>query len=119
MPLADITISKLSDDCISTLKNKRLFDDDKTAAQFAASYALAKLDLEEYNFRTFKINNPLNKWHTFDFDPDRFFRNLISLYYDGIDDVDYALRAVISIGLEEIHKQIEDDANWSIINLLP
>lgn len=120
MPLSDIGITKENDICINLLKEKGYFGDDKTAAQFATSYALKNINLhsffpiESYN----KGNFTNNKWHTEDFDSGAFFRSLIRLYYEDISDSDYALRAVISLGLDEVYKRIKDHREWSILDLL-
>jgi hypothetical protein len=119
MPLSDITISKKAGEAIEQLKQRGLFSDDKTAAQFAASYAMAKLDLSEFGkLDEYKISSPLNKWHMGDFDQQHFFRSLIKLYYTDVDDPEKALRAVISIGLEDIVDKITNDEHWTILDIL-
>ena len=119
MPLSDISITKKNDDCISLLKGKGYFDDDKTAARFAVSYALKSTELSKYMpFDEFKVSYTNNKWHMQDFDGDRFFRSLIKIYYEGIKDEDYALRSVISIGLDMIYEIIINNKDWTIIDLI-
>lgn len=119
MPLSDISISKENDACIALLKEKGYFDDDKSAARFATSYALRTISLNEYlPLEEYKGNYTNNKWHIQDFDGDRFFRSLIKLYFEGITDEDYALRSVISIGLDAIYKKASSNKDWTIIDFI-
>ncbi|MFA5660021.1 MAG: hypothetical protein WC968_01305 [Bacilli bacterium] len=119
MPLADINISVDNDECIAKLKEKGYFDDDKTTAKFAASYALSRVDLSQYKpLDEYKGSFKNNKWHMEDFDGDKFFRTLIRLYHDDVKDEDYALRAVISIGLDKILDIINNNKDWTIVDII-
>jgi len=121
MPLSDINISAQNDSCIAKMREKTYFADDKTAAQFAASFALKNLDLSdidclgEYKDKT---GFTINKWHLQDFDSDRFFRRLIKIYHQNPGDEDYALRAIISLGLNAIYQIISNNKDWTIVDLL-
>lgn len=119
MPLSDINISKENNDCLTILKSKGYFDDDKTAAQFATSYALSKLNLLEFApLDKYKGNFTNNKWHINDFDGNNVFRDLIKIYYPDSSDLDYALRSVISLGLDSIYAFISKKNNWTISDLI-
>ncbi len=121
MPLSDINITAQNNSCISRMREKSYFVDDKTAAQFAASYALKNLDLSDIPcLGEYKDQSGFteNKWHTSDFDGDRFFRRLIQIYHPNPGDEDYALRAIISLGLNAIDAIISNNKDWTIVDLV-
>src|SRR5690554_5142128 len=100
---------------------KKYFDYELDVAKFAATYSLTNVDLTKFRQLDKYTPEPgysVNKWHLSDVDPDYFIRESISIFYNNFEDVEYAFRSIISIGLDVIYEKIKDNENWNITDLL-
>jgi|LFRM01.2.fsa_nt_gb hypothetical protein len=123
MPLSQLAISSTNQKCIDMLKEKRknYFEKEKDIAIFAAIYAISKVDLTKYSpldKYTPEGGYSENKWHLQDVDADNFIRESLSLFYDNYEDQDFALRSIVSLGLDAIYDLIKNKENWDISDLL-
>ena len=89
-------------------RRKKYFNDEKSAAQFAAIYLIRNFDISTV------VGKPLdrysasfsnNKWHLNVLDEDNFIRKSLLLLDNQIEDLNVALRAAISIGLDKIYEK--------------